>query len=97
MTIDGRTFEITPRPASLGGGWKLTLLEHGVEAGGGVFPLPQEAPQIGVDWWNALTEEQRANWLMMAASAVPAAARHACLLAEAYDAAHDQGQDWSCQ
>ncbi len=32
-------YEIIPRPADLGGGWRLRLLEDGVEVGGGVFPL----------------------------------------------------------
>lgn len=32
------SYEIKPRTAELGGGWKLTLLEEGVEIGGGVFP-----------------------------------------------------------
>ena len=29
-------YEIKPRPAELGGGWKLTLLEEGQAVGGGV-------------------------------------------------------------
>jgi hypothetical protein len=37
MTTYG--YEIEPRPADLGGGWRLRLLEDGAEAGGGVFPL----------------------------------------------------------
>lgn len=32
------SYEITPRPDELGGGWRLRLLEDGVEVGGGVFP-----------------------------------------------------------
>ena len=32
------SYEITPRPVELGGGWRLRLLEDGVEVGGGVFP-----------------------------------------------------------
>ena len=32
-------YEIEPRPADLGGGWRLRLLENGEEVGGGVFPL----------------------------------------------------------
>ena len=32
-------FTIEPRPAELGGGWFLRLLESGEEVGGGVFPL----------------------------------------------------------
>ena len=31
------SYEITPRPVELGG-WRLRLLEDGVEVGGGVFP-----------------------------------------------------------
>lgn len=33
------SYEITPRPDNLGGGWRLRLLEDGVEVGGGVFPM----------------------------------------------------------
>lgn len=32
------SYEISPRPAALGGGWRLRLLEDGEEVGGGVFP-----------------------------------------------------------
>lgn len=38
------SYEITPRPVELGGGWRLHLLEDGVEVGGGVFP-----PVNGID------------------------------------------------
>lgn len=31
------SFEVTPRPDSLGGGWKLKLYEGKEEMGGGVF------------------------------------------------------------
>lgn len=31
-------YAIDPRPADLGGGWRLRLLENGEEVGGGVFP-----------------------------------------------------------
>lgn len=34
-------YEIDPRPAALGGGWRLRLLEDETEVGGGVFPLEQ--------------------------------------------------------
>lgn len=33
------SYQIDPRPADLGGGWRLRLLEGGEEVGGGVFPL----------------------------------------------------------
>ena len=32
------SYEITLHPVELGGGWRLRLLEDGVEVGGGVFP-----------------------------------------------------------
>lgn len=32
------SYEITPRPTELGGGWRLRLLEGNEEVGGGVFP-----------------------------------------------------------
>ncbi len=32
------SFEINPRPLSVGGGWKMQLFEDGLEVGGGVFP-----------------------------------------------------------
>jgi hypothetical protein len=90
----GRGYEIIPRPAALGGGWNLTLLENGQEAGGGVFPIPDEDPHAGMDWWNRMTKEARAHWLMMAASAMPADARRAYLLAETYADARNVGEDW---
>jgi hypothetical protein len=33
-----KSYEISPRPVELGGGWRLRLLEDGQEVGGGVFP-----------------------------------------------------------
>jgi len=36
------TYEILPRLAELGGGWRLRLLERGQEVGGGVFPPETE-------------------------------------------------------
>lgn len=38
------SYEINPRPLELGGGWRLRLLEDGVEVGGGVF-----TPVEGID------------------------------------------------
>lgn len=69
-------------------------VENGQEVGGGVFPVGGEDALAGIAWWNGLTEERRAHWLMMAASALPAAARHAYLLAEAYNDALDVGGAW---
>lgn len=89
-----RSYEIGPRPAHLGAGWNLKLIDNGQEAGGGVFPLEEEDAAAGMAWWNALTEERRSHWLMMAASAMPAAARHAYLLAQAYNDALDEAGAW---
>lgn len=50
-----------------------------------------------MEWWNGLSETRRAHWLVMAASAMPAAARHAYLLAEAYNDAMDEGESWSAE
>lgn len=89
-----RTYEIRPRPANLGTGWNLKLIENGQEVGGGVFPVREEDAAVGMAWWNGLTDERRAHWLMMAASAMPAAARHAYLLAQAYNDALDKAEAW---
>lgn len=42
------SYEITPRPVELGGGWRLRLLEDGVEVGGGVFP-PEDASETPME------------------------------------------------
>lgn len=44
------TYEISPRPDALGGGWRLRLLEDGEEVGGGVFPPEddQEDPETAL-------------------------------------------------
>ena len=34
-----RSYEITERPANLGGGWVLTMFENGEEMGRGYYPL----------------------------------------------------------
>lgn len=90
-----RTYKIQSRPEALDGGWRLIFFLDGQEVGGGIFPLPQDDPKSGMAWWNDLTEERRAHWLMMSASAMPAAARHAYLLAEAYNVAIDRGELWA--
>jgi hypothetical protein len=52
-------FEIEPRSAALGGGWRMRLLEDEKEMGGGVFPIEEnvssddayaDALQEGQDW-----------------------------------------------
>jgi hypothetical protein len=46
-------------------------------------------------WWNNLNEGQRVHWMNIANSAVPAAARRAFLLAEAYNDALDEAEAWA--
>lgn len=89
-----RTYEIRPHPDESGGGWKLILLEDGLEAGDKIFQIPQEDPHDVIVWWNGLTGKRRTHWLMMAASAIPSAARHAYLLAQAYNDALEEAESW---
>jgi hypothetical protein len=70
------------------------LLENREETCGGVFPVEEELAAAGVAWWNGSTEEKRRHWRMMVASAMPAVARHAYLLADAYNDALDEAQAW---
>jgi hypothetical protein len=88
------SYEIVPRPTELGGGWRLRLLEDGLEVGGGVFALAQSTDLQGISWWNGLDEKDRAYWLTVAGSAVPADAWQAWLQAEAYADAEDEAASW---
>lgn len=95
MKEQDRTYGIVPRSDELGSGWKLSLFEGGQEVGGGVFPVPEECPEAGINWWNSIPIEERSFWMVKAASAVPADARHAYLQEVAYDDAVSTGQDWT--
>jgi hypothetical protein len=94
------SYEINPRPAKLGGGWRLRLIQGGEEVGGGVFPIDQERaePQQGIDWWNELQETERASWLERAvargASGTAAEAYTSYLLAEAHADAEATAYAW---
>jgi hypothetical protein len=88
------SYEITPRSADLGGGWRLRLLENDEEVGGGVFPVALADPHQGMTWWNAMTEDERSYWLEMTGSARPADAYDAFLLADAYSEAQSQAYAW---
>jgi hypothetical protein len=46
----------------------------------------------GYDLVECATEERRTHWLMM--SSMPAVARHAYLLAQAYNEAFEKGESW---
>lgn len=95
MNENSRSYDIAPCPTGFGGGWKLTLWEDGQEVGGGVFPVPEELLEVVSEWWNSMTEQQQGYWLTRSASAVPTDARHAYLLAVAYDDALSAGEDWA--
>ncbi len=53
-----RTYQITPRPDALGGGWSLKLFENGEEMGGGAFPpvANPEEPDFDEAYQDALDE-----------------------------------------
>jgi hypothetical protein len=51
MTPTDRSYAIDPRPAGLGGGWRLKLMINGEEHGGGVFPPD--------GWADAMSEGKR--------------------------------------
>jgi hypothetical protein len=88
------SYEIASRPVELGGGWRLSLLEDGVEVGGGVFPVEQADPHQGMAWWNTMTEDERGLWLKEADSARPVDAYQAFLLADAYINAENEAYAW---
>lgn len=59
------SYRIDPRPPELGGGWRLFLLEDGIEVGGGVFPTDildgidwayENALDDGVEWVRAKSQ-----------------------------------------
>lgn len=89
-----RTYEVSARPAHLGGGWNLALFDDGERAGGGVFPLAAMTDQESVEWWNGADENERGHWLYEAGSAAPADAWQAYLLAEAHADAVGEGENW---
>jgi len=55
------SYDITPRSAELGGGWRLRLLEDGVEVGGGVFPPDEIGSQNPKDAIQAAFDDAEAE------------------------------------
>lgn len=94
------SYEITPRPIALGGGWRLRLLENGEEMAGGVFPIDQEQakPQKSMDWWNDLPEAERALWVERTkergAVGTTTEAYLSYLIEEAHTDAETTAQEW---
>jgi len=89
-----RSYQITPRDPMLGDGWNLVLFDQGEIVGGGVFPIAHEEPHVGMAWWNSATEDERAHWLIIASSAVPAAARYAFRLIQIHEEAQAEADHW---
>ncbi|MFA0924668.1 hypothetical protein [Xanthomonas fragariae] len=90
------TYEIDPRPAELGGGWRLRLLIDGQEEGGGAFPADAHAdPAAGMAWWNGLDEGARRDWMKQAGDTGRAVDAYAVYLArEAHDDATAEAEAW---
>lgn len=49
-----KTYEITERPAELGGGWDAKVYDHGEEIAGGAFPICADYPTEGEAYQEAL-------------------------------------------
>ena len=92
-----RTYTIAPRPAHLGGGWKLRLLVDGEEAGGGVFPIDGDADDVAAMewWWDGLDEAARQHWMRHAGeTGNPVEAYRGYLTEQARERAEDEGESW---
>ncbi|MGL4941373.1 MAG: hypothetical protein ACRC44_08525 [Bifidobacterium asteroides] len=96
MSKPDQRYEIEPRPAELGGGDRLRLIEDDEEVGGGVFPADPDAdPHAGVRRWNDLEEAERRRWMQRAGDtgrAVDAYAQY--LIGAAHDDAVAEGESW---
>ena len=88
------TYEITPRPESHGGGWRLRLHADGEEVGGDVFPAHEADPGTVAGWWSTLTDGERLAWLDRSGGSLPAHAHRAFVRAAAYDDAERVARRW---
>ena len=61
---------------------------------GGGGAVDDSDDEAGMAWFNECSESERQHWLLMAASARPADARHAYLLAEAHADTEGTADDW---
>ena len=86
-------FQIVPREADLGGGWRLYLLKDGLEVGGGVFPVEHDEA-AGAAWWKTLGDDQTALWLARAIVPSPAGAYLAYLTDQAWHDAAQAAGEW---
>jgi hypothetical protein len=54
---DPTRYEISPRPAELGGGWTLELFERGQEVGGDMFSEYDHALSVACVWMASLDHD----------------------------------------
>jgi hypothetical protein len=92
-------YDIDPRPAELGGGWRARLMDGAKEVGGGVFPPRESTEAEAAAWWDGLRDTERAWWIENHAQhfqgmATAAAAYAAFLRQEAYDQAANFAMEW---
>ena len=89
-------YEVTERAIKLGGGWNVKFYDGEIELGGSVFPAdPQSDPRAGMDWWNALSETERTQWMAKAGNSGRAADAWGVFLNdEAHTSAVEAGEDW---
>ena len=88
------SYMITPQPSGLGGGWCLHLLKSGNEVKTSAFILPPRSHLTIIQWWNGLTEKDRAYWMGWAESMNPAVVYQACFTAETYENAVREAEAW---
>lgn len=86
------SYEISPRRPELGGGWRLRLLDHGQEVGGGAFPVVPDGS--AAEWWNSLGDGDRSAWRNRAAESTVEGAYHAYLNDGAYQDAVGTANEW---
>ncbi|WP_175785295.1 hypothetical protein [Burkholderia ambifaria] len=90
-----RSYEILPRAAAVGGGWRLRLLENGKEVGGEVFSAdPTAAVCTSAAWWKCQHEDERAKWAKEAGTASVDDAFSAYLSFDGHCIAETLGENW---
>lgn len=88
-------YALVSRAPNVGGGFHLMLLIRDKEVAGREFPADRDAdPQAGIEWWNGLSDAERAHWISVSKSTVAADAWGAYLTAKAEIDAIHEGKAW---